>query len=69
MSEKLGNRGSPGNIMKALGKIISLLEEQNTLLRQLSSKSNNTVNYYNEDPVVEKANYANKTGQRKGNVR
>lgn len=70
MSDELGNRGSRGNIMKAINRVIKLLEDNNDLLRQLVNKDRSFLR--DDEEYVEKvrdtSRYSNRTGTKKGSL-
>lgn len=68
MTDNKGSRASRGNLMKAIGKIIKLLEEIVALQRQLVNKDKSLLGNRPEE-LVEKDRYTNNTGTTKGTVR
>lgn len=71
MSDDLGHRGSPGNLMKAISRIIKLLEEIRDSLKQIANnKREDTLTYetstFGEKPVQR---YANRTGRQRGTAK
>lgn len=62
MSDEYGRKGSFGNLIKILNRILKLLEEQNMLLRAVLKKKDEDDNYIEKSPQP----YANKTGMKRG---
>lgn len=65
MSDDYGRKGSPGNLIKILGVIVKLLQEQNNLLKQIAGKKK-----LEDDNYTEKTSqpYANRTGTKRGSL-